>query len=165
SDTPSLLNVYPDQNPGHLFNIYNVHVYYFHTTTLERMQGAVDFWVEAYREKWFVRWAVVDKEMQKAIGTIELFTRQAGDYFNDCGLLRLDLQSGYENAEDIHEILSLIVPPAYDLFHCRMIATKVIPAAAQRREAVEKLGFTATAEALVGHDGTCYTDYYVRMRG
>ncbi|MDE7359543.1 MAG: N-acetyltransferase, partial [Lachnospiraceae bacterium] len=95
----------------------------------------------------------------------ELFNRQHGDYFNDCGLLRLDLQSDHEKAADIHEILSLIVPPAYDMFHCQMIATKVIPAAAQRKEAVEKLGFTATTEALVGHDGTRYTDYYVKMRG
>lgn len=165
ADAPDLLNVYSDEKAVPLFNSDNCHGDDFHYTTLERMQGAVDFWAEAYREKWFVRWAVVDKGTQKAIGTIELFNRQAEDYFNDCGLLRLDLKSDHENGEDIHEILSLIVPPAYDLFHCKMIATKVIPAAVKRREAVERLGFTASAEALVGHDGTRYTDYYVKMRG
>lgn len=73
------------------------------------------------------------------------------------------MRSDYEKAESIYEILSLIVPPAYELFHCQMIATKAVPSATQRREALEKLGFSAAKEALVGDDGTRYTDYYVKM--
>ena len=33
-------------------------------------------------------------------------------------MLRLDLRSDYENADSIREILSLIVPSAFDLFGC-----------------------------------------------
>lgn len=164
ADTLDLLAVYSDEKAVPLFNSDNCHGDDFHYTTLERMQGAMDFWTEAYREKWFVRWTIIDKKTQKAVGTIELFNRQAEDYFNDCGLLRLDLRSDHEHEEGIHEILSLIVPPAYDLFHCQMIATKVIPSAARRKEAVEKLGFKSTGEALIGHDGTRYFDYYVRTK-
>lgn len=164
ADIPDLLTVYSDEKAVPLFNSDNCHGDDFHYTTLERMQSAMDFWTEAYSKKWFVRWAIVDKKTQKAVGTIELFNRQAEDYFNDCGLLRLDLRSDHEHAAAIHEILSLIVPPAYDLFHCQMVATKVIPSADQRKEAVEKLGFAATGEALTGHDGTRYFDYYVRAR-
>lgn len=164
ADTLDLLAVYSDEKAVPLFNSDNCHGDDFHYTTLERMQGAMDFWTEAYREKWFVRWTIIDKKTQKAVGTIELFNRQAKDYFNDCGLLRLDLRSDHEHEEGIHEILSLIVPPAYDLFHCQMIATKVIPSAARRKEAVEKLGFKSTGEALIGHDGTRYFDYYVRTK-
>ncbi len=165
ADVFDLLGVYSDEKAVPLFNSDNCHGDDFHYTTQERMQSAVDFWMEAYREKWFVRWVIVDQKDRKAVGTIELFNRQAQDYFNDCGLLRLDLRSDYENTAAVHDILSLIVPPAYDLFHCKMIATKVIPSAAPRREAVEKLGFAATQEALVGHDGTRYTDYYVKTQG
>lgn len=164
ADTSELLTVYSDKKAVPLFNSDNCHGDDFHYTTLERMQSAMDFWTEAYSKKWFVRWAIVDKKTQKAIGPIELFNRQAEDYFNDCGLLRLDLRSDHEHTAAIHEILSLIVPPTYDLFHCQMIATKVIPSADQRKEAVEKLGFAATGEALIGHDGTRYFDYYVRTR-
>lgn len=164
ADTLDLLAVYSDEKAVPLFNSDNCHGDDFHYTTLERMQGAMDFWTEAYREKWFVRWTIIDKKTQKAVGTIELFNRQAKDYFNDCGLLRLDLRSDHEHEEGIHEILSLIVPPAYDLFHCQMIATKVIPSAARRKEAVERLGFKSTGEALIGHDGTRYFDYYVRTK-
>lgn len=164
ADTLDLLAVYSDEKAVPLFNSDNCHGDDFHYTTLERMQGAMDFWTEAYREKWFVRWTIIDKKTQKAVGTIELFNRQAEDYFNDCGLLRLDLRSDHEHEEGILEILSLIVPPAYDLFHCQMIATKVIPSAARRKEAVERLGFKSTGEALIGHDGTRYFDYYVRTK-
>ncbi len=163
TDVADLLLVYSDEKAVPYFNGDNCHGDDFHYTTSERMQGAVDFWTQAYREKWFVRWTIVDKKTQKAVGTIELFNRQSEDYFNDCGLLRLDLRSDYEKAESIYEILSLIVPPAYELFHCQMIATKAVPSATQRREALEKLGFSAAKEALVGDDGTRYTDYYVKM--
>lgn len=54
-----------------------------------------------------------------------MFNRKSEDYFNECGLLRLDLRSDYENTEDIFEILSLIVPPAFELFGCRIVATKI----------------------------------------
>lgn len=85
TDVTDLLNVYSDEKAVPFFNGDNCHGDDFHYTTSERMQGAVDFWTQAYREKWFVRWTIVDKKTQKAVGTIELFNRQSEDYFNDCG--------------------------------------------------------------------------------
>ena len=41
------------------------------------------------------------KETHEAIGTIELFHRDAADYFTDCGLLRLDIRSDYEMSDKI----------------------------------------------------------------
>lgn len=164
ADAPDLLKVYSDETAVPFFNSDNCHGDDFHYTTLARMQSAVDFWMESYREKWFIRWVIVDKKTQKAVGTIELFHRESKDFFTDCGLLRLDLRSDYESTTAIHEILSLIVPPAYDLFHCRMIATKAISSAVRRREALKRLGFSASAEALVGDDGTRYTDYFVKLQ-
>ena len=76
----------------------------------------IKFWQWEYQRKCFVRWSIIDKSIHHAIGTIELFNRQADDYFNDCGLLRLDLKSNYEHKEDILEILSLILPSAFELF-------------------------------------------------
>lgn len=109
-----------------------------------------------------MRWTILDKKTQHAVGTIELFRRRADDYFNDCAILRLDLRSDYERESAIYELLSLIVPQTCELFACQMIATKVKPFAAARRAAVEKLGFAASTEILVGgHDQKRYTDYYV----
>ena len=87
------------------------------------------------------------------------------DYFNDCGILRLDLRSDYERTECILEILSLIVPSSCALFGCQMVATKVPPFAIKRRAAVEQLGFAASKETLIGgHDKKVYSDYYVLER-
>lgn len=100
-----------------------------------------------------------------AVGTIELFNRQASDFYHDCGLLRLDLRSDYETADSIREILSLIVPPAFDLFGCKMIATKIPPFAASRKAATEACGFTACEEKLIGGDDKReYGDYYILLK-
>lgn len=84
-------------------------------------------------------------------------------FFNsdNCGLLRLDLRSDYEQEERIFEILSLIVPSVFKLFQCQIIATKIPPFASDRKLAILRLGFVASEEKLIGHDKEFYTDYYV----
>lgn len=165
SDAQDLLLVYSDEKAVPLFNSDNCNGDDFHYTSLERMQSAVEFWQQAHQNKWFVRWTIIDKNSRQAVGTIELFNRSADDYFNDCGLLRLDLRSDHERTDHIVDILSLIVPPTFELFECRMIATKVPLFAAERKAAVEKLGFTLSEEAMIGsNDGVRYTDYYVTLK-
>ncbi len=180
SDAPDLLLVYSDEKAVPFFNSDNCNGDDFHYTTLERMESAIGFWRWAYEQHAFVRWTVISKNACHArssgdnradgsagiaVGTIELFHRQAHDYYHDCGLLRLDLGSGHETLDSILEILSLIVPTAFDLFNCGMVATKIPPFAASRIAAAEALGFTASAEKLVGgDDGKSYGDYYVLLK-
>ena len=162
SDAPDLLLVYSDEKAVPFFNSDNCGGDDFHMTRLEYVQGAIKAWHEEYERKGFVRWSIIDKNIRHAIGTIELFNRQADDYFNNCGLLRLDLRSDYEREEIILEILSLITQPTFTMFDCQMIATKVPPFASQRKMAVKQLGFMASLEKLIGgHDGKAYADYYV----
>ncbi|MDE6200266.1 MAG: GNAT family N-acetyltransferase [Clostridiales bacterium] len=159
-DVADLLKVYSDKKAVPLFNSDNCHGDDFFYTTLERMQQAYDFWEEAYRNGWFVRWSIVDKATNEAVGTIEEFHRDAGDHFTDCGLLRLDLRSDYEVDDKIESILSLIVLPSFDLFGCGKVATKAIPAATERIKVLTSLGFTPSDNPLVGSDGTKYYSYY-----
>lgn len=165
SDAPDLLLVYSDEKAVPFFNSDNCNGDDFHYTTPERMQSAVGFWRLAYEQGAFVRWSVVDKRISQTVGTIELFNRRSHDYFHDCGLLRLDLRSDYEREESIREILSLIVPPAFGLFGCRMVATKIPSFASARKTAAEALGFQFSAEKLIGGDDQKeYGDYYIRRR-
>lgn len=163
-DAADLLLVYSDEKAVPFFNSDNCHGDDFHYTTIERMQQALEFWKQSYQNGWFVRWAAVDKKTQKAIGTIELFRREADDYFTDCGLLRLDVRSDYETAETISRIVQLILRPAFELFSCSKIAAKAVPSAQERIAALKSLGFSASPETLVGHDGTLYKDYFVLFR-
>ena len=145
-DTSDLLSVYSDEKSVPLFNSDNCNGDDFHYTSLERMQHAVEFWLWSYTNKYFVRFSIIDKRIQKVIRTIELFHRDSKDYFNRCGLLRLDLKSDY------------------DLFDCDMVATKIPTFAGERKAAAVQNGFFVTDKALVGgDDGKVYTNYYVRL--
>lgn len=164
-DVEGLLEVYSDKKALPLFNSDNCHGDNFYYDTKEKMEKALDFWMYSWEHGYFVRWAIVDKTRGKAVGTIELFHRDSDDHLDNCGLLRLDLHSSYETGKDISEILQLLLPAVYDLFYCDKIATKAVPAAAERIRALEAAGFEACTEKLKGNDGeTFYGDYFVRYR-
>jgi len=160
-DTADLLKVYSDLVAVPFFNGDNCQGDDFYYKTLERMKQAVDFWIFSYNEKYFVRWTIIDKETEEAVGTIELFHREEDEHFYECGLLRLDLRSDYETAAHIKSIISLIKESIFDLFYCKIIATKAVPEATERLKALRELGFVASEKILVGGDGTKYGDYYI----
>ena len=160
-DAEDLLKVYSDVKSVPFFNGDNCHGDNFYYTTLERMQQAVGFWIFSYENGYFVRWSIIDKITNEAVGTIEAFLRTADDYFTNCGLIRLDLRSDYEKCLEISSILSLIVPPSFDIFGCDKIATKSFTASTERIKALKKCGFAETQEKLIGADGTAYSGYFV----
>ena len=162
-DYKDLLKVYSDEKSVPFFNSDNCGGDDFHYTTESRMKEAIKYWLWEYSRQGFVRWAIIDKFTNEAIGTIELFHRDSDDYFTNCGLLRLDLRSDYENSTDIQNILSLIVVPTFDLFYCDKIATKAIPAAKERIKALCSMGFAHTEEKLIGHNGMKYINYYISV--
>ena len=161
SDAADLFEVYSDKNALPFFNSDNCHGENFYYDTKEKMLESIKYWFWEYERKGFVRFAIMHKASSKVIGTIELFNRKADDYFNNCGLLRLDVGSTYEKRETLISILSLIMKSAYELFDCEMVATKAPIYAVERTAALEKCGFIKTDETLIGHDGHIYYDYWV----
>lgn len=160
-DAKALLKVYSDVAAVPFFNADNCHGDQFYYKTLDRMKEAINYWLWEYSRMGFVRWAIINKQERQAVGTIELFNRKAKDYFKDCGLLRLDLRSDYENEASIYAILSTILPESFKLFHCNRIATKATEQAVERRRALARLSFVASEQFLVGEDGVHYKDYWV----
>lgn len=163
-DREDLLKVYSDVKAVPFFNSDNCHGDDFHYETPERMAQAIDFWLFSYRNRYFVRWAIIDQTTGRAVGTVELFHRDSEDFFNNCGALRLDLRSDFETEAAIISILNLIVPEAYGWFYCDKIAVKAVFAAQERKKALSALGFVKTEEKVTGSDGTQYGDYFVRFR-
>lgn len=163
-DKVDLLKVYSDEKAVPIFNSDNCGGDDFYYKTEKRIEEAIDYWFWEYSRKGFVRWSIISKTTKEAIGTIELFHREANDYFTNCGLLRLDLRSDFEVSSEIYKILQLIIEPTYALFSCDKIATKAIKAASERILALEKLGFKSSDKKLIGHDGTEYDSYFVLNR-
>lgn len=160
-DASDLLKVYSDERAVPLFNSDNCHGDNFYYTTKDQMKRAIKFWLKEYAGCGFVRWTVIDKNSRIAIGTIEIFHRDAADYFDACGLLRLDLRSDYEVKQDIQEILSMILPSVYEWFDCDFVASKAVSSAVERIKALKELGFSKTEEKLIGHDGQEYDNYWI----
>ena len=160
-DADDLLEVYSDKNALPFFNSDNCDGDIFYYPTKGKMLDAIKFWLTSYETRWFVRFTIIDKAASKAIGTVELFNRTSDDAFNGDGVLRLDVGSAYEKESVLYHIMSLIVPPAFELFDCNEIITKVPNYAVERIKAVQRLGFTKSEEFLIGtHDGYAYNGYW-----
>ena len=162
-DCADLLKVYSDEQSFELFNGDNCHGDNFQYLTMERMAEAIAFWDASYRKKHFVRWSIIDRKISEAIGTIELFHRDAQDAFTNTGLLRIDLRSDYERAALIEEMLEMIVVPAYEWFECNSLTTKAVSSAGERRKALHRMGFEESQNTIKGHCGEWFGDYFVRF--
>lgn len=164
-DAAGLIGVYGDLNALPFFNSDNCHGDTFYYPTEERVRQAIAFWRYSYEEKWFVRWIILEKRNQKAVGTVEMFHRNAEDAFDQCGVLRLDLGSRYERADIIEELLRLLLPPFFELFECQKIITKIPPYAIERIAAATRCGFAKSDDFLIGSaDAYPYRDYWIVQR-
>ena len=163
SDAEALLNVYGDPEAVPYFNGDNCHGDTFYYPTLARMEQAVAFWLDSYRQRYFVRWSVEDRATNEVIGTIELFDRPTEDGTGVCALLRLDLRRDRETAPVIQAVLDTLYPAVLPYFAGRTVVTKCWPYASQRRRALEALGFAPSERLLVGEGGVQYGDYWTKV--
>lgn len=163
SDDKDLLRVYSDVHAVPYFNSDNCGGDDFYYTSLTRMQEAIHYWKSEYDQHGFVRWSIEDQHSNEVIGTIELFHRDAKDAFTNCGLLRLDLRSDYEETIEIVHILKLIIEDVYTMFDCDKIATKAVSLAVKRRAALLQVGFQLSNEKVIGHQDV-YDSYFVRNK-
>lgn len=172
-DAAGLLAVYSDEKAVPLFNSDNCHGDDFHYTDIKRMQQAIAFWQQSYRDGCFVRFAVTDNITNEIVGTLEMFNRGvltadeiAGDdaatelAAADHGVLRVDLRSAYERADVVRELLSVVSDSFFTAFDVRYILTKAIPAAKERIEALLLCGYRPFGGKLAGK----YGDYYIRKK-
>lgn len=105
----------------------------FYYTTLEQMEQCIRFWLEEYRQGYYVRFAVVAKDTNRAVGTVEIFG-------GETGVLRIDLPSLYQEERYITEIVQLAVQTWIEDFGIGSlkIKTKNTP---ERVAYLERLGF------------------------
>lgn len=140
-DAADLLDCYSDKNARPIFNSDNCTNDFFYDT-MEEMRNCVKMWLRCFLGGEFIRFAVVDKSSNRAIGTIEMFG-MVGKYKTSHGILRLDIQSSYEKKPYLQEILQLCKNEFFTLFAVEQIITKAVPYAQKRIAVLEKLGFEA----------------------
>jgi len=132
-DAENLVECYSDSKSQEIFNADNC-TGDFHIHTTENMKLCLSAWLDAYEQEAFIRFAIIDKAIDKAVGTIEMFG-------GDTGILRLDIASPYEEKPYLKEIIDVCITNFYNVFSVKSIATKAIPKAQNRIEALCGAGF------------------------
>jgi len=158
-DAEELLKCYSDKEAVKFFNSDNCNGDDFYYTTIERVRQAIEFWDFSYRERYFVRWTIIINDTNEKIGTVEMFHREAKDEFNHYGVLRLDLQSKYENEKYIDDILEIVNQNFFQLFDVEFILTKAIPEAENRVQCLKNNGYSPLNKKMIVFD-----DYFLSKK-
>ena len=148
-DAESLVECYSDGKSQELFNSDNC-LGDFHIHTASNMKECISAWLNEYEKEAFVRFAIVDKILHKAVGTIEMFG-------GDIGILRIDIKSSYEEEHYLNEIVETCVNNFYSLFSVKTIATKAVEKAQDRIKVLRDAGFCPSESCEWEH-------YYMRSR-
>ncbi len=138
-DAESLLKCYWDVNSRPHFNS-DMCAGNFNFNTIEEMKNSIIGWLGCYDREEFVRFSIVNKEKNLAVGTIEMFGT-VGAYKVNTGVLRLDILSCYENEEYLNEIFLLCTENFFEEFGVERVITKAIPLAKGRIDSLVGLGF------------------------
>lgn len=139
-DAENLLKCYSDLNARPFFNSDACWGDFF-MKTIEEMRGTIKAWIGCFERQEFIRFSIIDKKTEVAVGTIEMFGK-VGVYEVNRGILRVDLLSEYETEPYLSEIFSLSIAKFFDDFGVDMVATKAISMATTRIMALEKCGFS-----------------------
>jgi len=115
--------------------------------TLEEMKRCIHSWLDEYKNRYYIRFAVLDKKTKKAIGTIEVFDnihrekRWKLDAVRHGFVLHIDLAVPYETREYISELLQLADEELFRLFDFEYLLIRAVPAAAERIAALTAAGY------------------------
>ena len=154
-DTVDLLECYQDPKAYALFNSDNCNTDFVFKTA-DELKKYIEFWIRSYEKKEFVRFSIVDKALEKAVGTIEIFG-MIGAYHSPVGILRLDICSQYEKVAFLNELLQIADGFFYE-FGCEKIVTKAVPHAFKRIEALTQNGYIA----YPANEEWGRKDYYIK---
>ena len=138
-DSEDLVKCYSDSKAQKIFNSDRC-TGDFCIYAIEDMLQCIKAWLNAYSQQEFIRFSIIDKSLSKAIGTVEMFG-YVGKYKIKKGILRVDVCSEQENVDYLNEIFSVCNENFFELFEVDIIATKAIPEAVERWNALLKIDF------------------------
>jgi len=115
--------------------------------TLEEMKKCIRSWLSEYKNRYYIRFTVLDKKTSQAIGTIEVFDnihREKNwklDAVKHGFVLHMDLAVPYETRAYISELLRLADREFYCLFDFEYLLIRAVPAATERIAALTAAGY------------------------
>ena len=138
-DANDLLECYSDPKSQRFFNA-DYCSRDFCYCTIDEMQDCIKMWIDSYKTKQFIRFAIVELQNKKAVGTIEIFGGKERN--NYTAVLRIDIASKYETEAHISELLNVSNLHFHSLFPVNNIITKAIENADERIKALKDRDFS-----------------------
>lgn len=136
-DAADLLLCYSDPEAQANFNSDNC-TSDFCFSSIDEMERCIEEWLGAYKMKQYARFSIIDRKSGKAVGTTEIFDGGIHGH----SVLRIDIQSKYENRELIGELLGM-ADGFFNDFGCNRIVIKAGPWATERILALTDHGYTS----------------------
>ena len=134
-DAEALLRCYSNQEIVSKLNSDNC-TSNFYYVTIEEMEQCIKYWLDEYKKKYYVRFAVIPKTSKHAVGTVEIFGGESG-------VLRIDLVEEYDVKNSIIEIVKLTISTFSKDFGIGSIKIKTVNTP-ERIEWLEDLGFVSS---------------------
>lgn len=107
-----------------------------------QMKEIIRGWLDHdYAQGCFIRLAIVDNTIQKAVGTVEIYDRKIQQSERTTGILRIDIAHFYEKESFLAELFTISNHIFFDIFHSETIIHKAIPEAEERISALKKVGY------------------------
>jgi hypothetical protein len=157
-DAEDLLDCYADPASAPIFNSDNCHSD-FRMETVDDMRSCIRDWLREYQGRGYVRFSIVDKGTERAVGTIEFFTVAAKyEDMRSTGILRLDIASRYEQVEPLSGLFRMVEESFAEGFDFANILTKAVPQAVHRISALRSLGY----QPAENKEFLPYDDYYFK---
>ena len=145
-DCTNLFTCYSDKEAQAVFNTDNCNTNFWFKAQ-DTMRACIESWLKAYKNEEYIRFAIVDKTQEKAVGTIEIFDKDAMTMLkSSVGIFRLDICSEYEKHPLLKELFALGVKEFFPLFNLEQMRTKAAPIAAERIQAISSLHFSAVGQ-------------------
>ena len=161
NDLDDLYEVYSDVNSVPFFNSDGCNGDTFYYDTREKMKNVIKFWCDAFKNGWFARITIIDRMINKAIGTLEICLRKSVDSFDNCVIVRIDLKSEYERYDIIDSVIKTSIPKIIECYGKRKIITKGFDKSLERTKALIDNGFYLSKRKLIANDNKEYGKYYV----
>lgn len=115
-DWKDLYAVYHDEKAVSRMNDDNCD-FGFYCKSESDMQKTVQYWIEAYKNGWFVRLAITDPQTGRVVGTIEGFTGKEG-------VLRIDLADDFETRPVLEALIQFARENFYEYFGNEVLVIK-----------------------------------------
>ena len=147
NDAEDLLACYADPKAQQYFNHDpGTESDYFRECDKERILECIRSWRKEFERKSWVRFSILDRQENKAVGTVEIYdklSRENRNKYAGWGVLRIDIASAYEETKYIYELLELFADENFfELFNLNIILTKAISEATERIKALKSAGYT-----------------------